>query len=42
LAEALRQQGWTFGNTGCQSVAVNTAPRRGEVGGLREAGEASC
>jgi hypothetical protein len=34
LGEALRQQGWTIENTGAPGVAINRAPRRGELGGL--------
>jgi len=36
LGEAIRQNGWELGNIGTPGVAINTEPRRGEPGGLRE------
>jgi GT2 family glycosyltransferase len=35
LGEALRQRGWAIQHTGAVGIAINQAPRRGEVGGLR-------
>jgi GT2 family glycosyltransferase len=35
LGEALRQHGWDYAHTDARGVAVNTAPRRGEVGELQ-------
>ena len=32
LGEAIRQQGWDFGNIGSPGVAINSEPRRGDPG----------
>jgi hypothetical protein len=37
LGEALRQQGWTFEHTATRGIAINQAPRRGDVGELKNA-----
>jgi len=34
LGEALRQRGWSLENTGAWGIAMNQAPRRGEIGGM--------